>query len=129
MTDTPSWYVDIEADEALIDGRIRSQLAGVSTLPMRAVFSSYAVKIACDGDELLIPFVIFGGRDYQYGEKLEDIARKIADDLLGDRYAVAMNHCDVSIYVDEAGQDADFATACSGDDDPAALVAVHVERD
>lgn len=84
----------------------------------------YQVKITVGGDEIALPFHIWIGRDYLYGDNLNAVAERIAHDVVTGKYAMGED-ATVTIYpcVPLTG---DFDTDCSGDDEPMAIASATV---
>jgi hypothetical protein len=81
---------------------------------LRATSERYQVRIWCDGDELILPFVVFQPGDYYPGEELNDVAARIAQSMLDDKHGIAKESAAVSLYLDESED-------CTSDTEPLEL--------
>lgn len=95
---------------------------------MIATDHQYDLRVRFDGDEITVPFRIHEGKDYQQGEPLDDVAKRIGADLF--RHSIpGTTEVKVTVYpVLEPIWSLD-GQPCLNDNDPCELIDVHVHRD
>lgn len=83
----------------------------------RATDPKYTIRVAVRGDEMYLPFAIRAGVDYAPGEDLEEVAKRIARDIVHGKYSLGED-ATVSVFTIPDPE----LVACLEDYEPVPLV-------
>lgn len=87
-TDEPEAFAALEAH----DSKCYNPRPKVATEP------EYDVRLLFDGDELRLPFAVRAGKDYELGDDLDGLARKVAEQVVRDRYVPLCDEVTAEIH-------------------------------